>query len=428
MSDQFYRAFEEKFRGPRGLIQQRLEVYLPFVQPVCAAYPEALVLDLGCGRGEWLELLQKHAISAMGVDLDTGMLEACQQLNLKVQCQDALESLKQLQDGSASVISAFHLVEHLPFDQVKDLVAECQRVLKPGGLLIMETPNPENFMVATQSFYLDPTHLRPIPPDLLAFVPEYLGYEPVKILRLQETAGVKTNPNLSMLDVLTGASPDYAVVAQKAGYTALKSSLQALFDQAFGISGHALLERHRLQAIDFSFKLEESISKIENSISKTEILTAQTKAKLDSFKLEESISKTEILAAQTKAKLDGVEMRLQISSSGTYKGVIGRLFLQFLRVAEQGLWSRVVALGNKLLRLVAGLLLKFVNARPIFKMSLIGVIQKLGLAPVLRKLCSRLQNKGLENRDAEVQSSISTESMSQSAQRVAQTLQQKKKM
>jgi SAM-dependent methyltransferase len=375
------------------------------VQPVCAAYPEGLVFDLGCGRGEWLELLQKHAISAMGVDLDTGMLEACQQLNLKVQCQDALDSLKQLQDGSASVISAFHLVEHLPFDHVKDLVAECQRVLKPGGLLIMETPNPENFMVATQSFYLDPTHLRPIPPDLLAFVPEYLGYEPVKILRLQETAGVKTNPNLSMLDVLTGASPDYAVVAQKAGYTALKNSLQALFDQAFGISGHALLERHRLQANDFSFKLEKSISKLEMSISKTEILTAQT-----------------------KAELEGVEMRLQILSSGTYKGVIGRLFMQFLRVAEQGLWTRVVALGNKLLRLIASLSFKFFNVRPILKMRLIEVSEKLGFAPVLRKLWRRLQNKGLENRDAEVQSSISTESMSQSAQRIAQTLQNKKKM
>jgi O-antigen chain-terminating methyltransferase len=278
-------------------------------------------------------------------------------------------------------------------------------VLKPGGLLIMETPNPENFMVATQSFYLDPTHLRPIPPDLLAFVPEYLGYEPVKILRLQETAGVKTNPNLSMLDVLTGASPDYAVVAQKAGYTALKNSLQALFDQAFGISGHALLERHRLQANDFSFKLEKSISKIEKSISKTEILTAQT-----------------------KVELDRVEMRLQISSGGTYKGVIGRLFMQFLRVAEQGLWTRVVALGNKLLRQIASLSLKFVNARPIFKMRLIEVSQKIGFASVLRKLWRRLQNKGLEIKDAEVQSSISTESMSQSAQRIAQTLQHKKKM
>ena len=398
MSDQFYRAFEEKFRGPRGLIQQRLEVYLPFVQPVCAAYPEALVLDLGCGRGEWLELLQKNSIAAMGVDLDTGMLEACQQINLKVQCQDALESLKQLQDGSASVVSAFHLVEHLPFDRVKDLVAECHRVLKPGGLLIMETPNPENFMVATHNFYLDPTHLRPIPPDLLAFVPEYLGYESVKILRLQETAGVKTRPNLSMLDVLTGASPDYAVVAQKAGHTALKQSLQALFDQAFGISGYALLERQRLQANDFGFKLEKSISK------------------------------TEILLAQTKAQLDRVEMQLQISPSGTYKGVIGRMFLQFLRIAEQGLWTRVVALGRQLLRLMASLSLKFFNARPILKMRLIELSQKLGLAPILRKLWRRLQNKGLENGEAETQAFISAESMSQSAQRIAQTLQNKKKM
>ena len=398
MSDQFYRAFEEKFRGPRTLIQQRLEVYLPFIKPVCVAYPDALVLDLGCGRGEWLELLQKNAIAAMGVDLDTGMLAACQQINLKVQCQDALESLKQLQDGSASVVSAFHLVEHLPFDRVKDLVAECHRVLKPGGLLIMETPNPENFMVATHNFYLDPTHLRPIPPDLLAFVPEYLGYESVKILRLQETAGVKTHPNLSMLDVLTGASPDYAVVAQKAGHTALKQSLQALFDQAFGISGYALLERQRLQANDFGFKLEKSISK------------------------------TEILLAQTKAQLDRVEMQLQISPSGTYKGVIGRMFLQLLRIAEQGLWTRVVALGHKLLRLVASLSLKFFSARPILKMRLIEVSQKLGLAPILRKLWRRLQNKGLENGEAETQASISAESMSQSAQRIAQTLQNKKKL
>ena len=398
MSDQFYRAFEEKFRGPRTLIQQRLEVYLPFIKPVCVAYPDALVLDLGCGRGEWLELLQKNAIAAMGVDLDTGMLAACQQINLKVQCQDALESLKQLQDGSASVVSAFHLVEHLPFDRVKDLVAECHRVLKPGGLLIMETPNPENFMVATHNFYLDPTHLRPIPPDLLAFVPEYLGYESVKILRLQETAGVKTHPNLSMLDVLTGASPDYAVVAQKAGHTALKQSLQALFDQAFGISGYALLERQRLQANDIGFKLEKSISK------------------------------TEILFAQTKAQLDRVEMQLQISPSGTYKGVIGRMFLQFLRIAEQGLWTRVVGLGHKLLRLVASLSLKFFSARPIFKMRLIEVSQKLGLAPILRKLWRRLQNKGLENGEAETQASISAESMSQSAQRIAKTLQNKKKL
>ena len=398
MSDQFYRAFEEKFRGSRALVQQRLEVYLPFVKPVCASYPEALVLDLGCGRGEWLELLQTHAISAMGVDLDTGMLEACQQLNLKVQCQDALESLKQLQDGSASVISAFHLVEHLPFDRVKDLVAECHRVLKPGGLLIMETPNPENFMVATQSFYLDPTHLRPIPPDLLAFVAEYLGYESVKILRLQETAGVKIHPNLSMLDVLTGASQDYAVVAQKSGHPNLKNSLQVFFDQAFGISGHALLERHREQANDFRFKLEQSISK------------------------------TEVLTPQLKAQLNRLEMQFQTSHQRVYKGVMGWLLLQLLRVAEQGLWVRLLALLRKVLRVVTSPLLKFVNARPHLKMRLIEMSQQVGLAPFLKRIWTSLQKQELENSDSKTQAPITAESMSQSAQRIAQTWQNKKKM
>ena len=398
MSDQFYRAFEEKFRGPRGLIQQRLEVYLPFVQPVCAAYPEALVLDLGCGRGEWLELLQKNAIAAMGVDLDTGMLEACQQINLNVQCLDALESLKHLQDGSASVVSAFHLVEHLPFDRVKDLVAECHRVLKPGGLLIMETPNPENFMVATQSFYLDPTHLRPIPPDLLAFVPEYMGYESVKILRLQETAGVKTHPNLSMLDVLTGASQDYAVVAQKSGHPNLRNSLQVLFDQAFGISGHALLERHREQANDFRFKLEQSISK------------------------------TEVLTPQLKAQLNRLEMQFQTSHQRVYKGVMGWLLLQLLRVAEQGLWVRLLALLRKVLRVVTSPLLKLVNARPHLKIRLIEMSQQVGLAPFLKRIWTSLQNQELENSDSKTQAPIAVESMSQSAQRIAQTLQNKKKM
>ncbi len=389
MSDQFYRAFEEKFRGPRGLIQQRLEVYLPFVQPVCAAYPEALVLDLGCGRGEWLELLQKNAIAAMGVDLDTGMLEACQQINLNVQCQDALESLKRLQDSSASVVSAFHLVEHLPFDRVKDLVAECHRVLKPGGLLIMETPNPENFMVATHNFYLDPTHLRPIPPDLLAFVPEYLGYESVKILRLQETAGVKIHPNLSMLDVLTGASQDYAVVAQKSGHPNLKNSLQVFFDQAFGISGHALLERHREQANDFRFKLEQSISK------------------------------TEVLTPQLKAQLNRLEMQFQTSHQRVYKGVMGWLLLQLLRVAEQGLWVRLLALLRKVLRVVTSSLLKFVNARPHLKMRLIEMSQQVGLAPFLKRIWTSLQKQELENSDSKTQAPITAESMSQSAQRIA---------
>lgn len=407
MSDQFYRAFEEKFRGPRALIQQRLAVYLPFVQPVCAVYPDALVLDLGCGRGEWLELLQSNAISARGVDLDSGMLEACRQINLQVQSQDALECLKEMKDGSAAVISAFHLVEHLPFDSVKELVVECHRVLKAGGLLIMETPNPENFMVATQSFYLDPTHLRPIPPDLLAFVPEHFGYESVKILRLQEPVDIKTHPNLSMLDVLTGASPDYAVVAQKAGHPELKSSLQGLFDQAFGITGHALLERHRQQTNDARFKLEKLISNAQLSAQKSEILTSQLQSR--AYQLSEHIQ------------------NLQLMQQRTYKGDVGWLVLQILRLAEQGVGSRLKALCLKVLRLFMSPLLNFTQARPVLKMRLIRLSQFLGLEPFLRKYFANPLQAASGNAKSENSAPISRESMSQNAQRLAQTLQNKKR-
>ena len=87
---------------------------------------------------------------------------------------------------SLTVVSAFHVVEHIPFETLRQLVDEAYRVLKPGGLLILETPNSENLVVGTSSFYLDPTHQRPLPAQLLTFVVEYAGFERVKTLYLQE--------------------------------------------------------------------------------------------------------------------------------------------------------------------------------------------------------------------------------------------------
>ena len=90
MSDGFYRAFEERYRGSRELIKGRLAAYLPFVEPLLEAYPSATAIDLGCGRGEWLELLAGSGFKPIGVDLDTGMLEACLERGLPVEQGDAL--------------------------------------------------------------------------------------------------------------------------------------------------------------------------------------------------------------------------------------------------------------------------------------------------------------------------------------------------
>src|SRR6185437_6360076 len=127
-------------------------------------------------RGEWLEMLRDEGYQAAGVDMDEGMLQGCRERGLNARRGDALTALRELPDESMNLVSAFHLVEHMAFDDVRALLREARRVLKPAGLLILETPNPENIVVGTSLFYLDPTHLRPIPPELLSFAVEFEGF------------------------------------------------------------------------------------------------------------------------------------------------------------------------------------------------------------------------------------------------------------
>ncbi|GJI96148.1 hypothetical protein RugamoR57_28660 [Duganella caerulea] len=252
MSAGFYRAFEDRYRGSRELIKQRLRAYEPFFAPLRTLQDPPAALDLGCGRGEWLELLGEQGFHAHGVDLDDGMLAACRERGLDVELGDAVACLRALPDNSLAVVSAFHLVEHIPFELLQTLVAETRRVLLPGGLLIMETPNPENLVVGASSFYLDPTHLRPIPPQLLAFVTEFGGFGRHKVVRLQEEAGLRGDTPVALINVLDGVSPDYAVVAQKQAEPAVLAPFETAFGAGYGLALGQLAQRfeQRLQGRD----------------------------------------------------------------------------------------------------------------------------------------------------------------------------------
>jgi len=242
----FYRAFEDRYRGSRDIIKDRLRAYAPFTAPLLQDGPAA-VLDLGCGRGEWLELLGEDGFDARGVDLDDGMLAACHERGLAARHCDALAALRAEPDNSLALVSAFHLVEHLPFELVQDLITESLRALRPGGLLIMETPNPENLTVGATSFYRDPTHVRPLPPDLLGFAAEHAGFGRQRIVRLQEEAQLHTDAPLGMINVLEGVSPDYSVVAQKAAEAAVLAPFDAGFDAPWGITLADLAQRYEAQ-------------------------------------------------------------------------------------------------------------------------------------------------------------------------------------
>lgn len=240
MSDTFYRDFEARFRGPRFLILERLRVYEPFLLPLAAQDGVARALDLGCGRGEWLEILAGAGLEARGVDIDDGMLGAARDLGLQVEKMDALSALKAVPDQTLAVVSAFHLIEHLPFGTLRELIAEARRALRPGGILIFETPNPENPQVGLVNFYLDPTHRHPLPPALTRFTIDHAGFFRSVILRLHGATPQEATA-AHVFSLLSDVSLDYAVVAQVPGDGA--SDLDAAFQLRLGMDLHTGMRR-----------------------------------------------------------------------------------------------------------------------------------------------------------------------------------------
>ncbi len=207
----FYPTLEHHFRGSTEDLRERLGAYRPWIQDL----PPGQVADLGCGRGEWLELLADWNIDAVGVDLNAPNIDGMRARGLTVDHADALEWLQARPEASLAAVTSFHVIEHLPFGVLLRLVQEARRVLVPGGRLIMETPNPENVIVATQTFWLDPTHVRPLPPALLEVVVRDAGLELEALLRLNPPAGGEDIADPTLRALMTQGR-DCAVVARKA--------------------------------------------------------------------------------------------------------------------------------------------------------------------------------------------------------------------
>lgn len=217
--DAFYVAFENRFRGSTAEIGKRSERYLPIFRQTEAVAAGGTVLDIGCGRGEWLSLLGKHNIQTRGIDLNVSMVAEARALGHDVVEGDVIGYLRTLADESLAAITGFHIVEHLSFKDLITLFDEAKRVLVRGGIILFETPNPENLVVGACTFHYDPTHQKPLPPDFLRFIAEARGYGESRIIRADSDCDL-TQPE-------SGFSPaeindwfrqpaDYALYAQKA--------------------------------------------------------------------------------------------------------------------------------------------------------------------------------------------------------------------
>ena len=151
-----------------------------------AMKPDLIAIDGGStdsgpsylGRG-----VSKYARSSTRTEWK-GLIAAAQEAGLDVRLGDSLEALAALEDNSLSVITAHHLVEHLPFDKVAWIAREAMRVLSPGGLLMFETPHTRNVLVGATTFHTDPTHLKPMPEQVLEVLFETAGFHPIEVRAL----------------------------------------------------------------------------------------------------------------------------------------------------------------------------------------------------------------------------------------------------
>jgi SAM-dependent methyltransferase len=164
-----YAGFEDLFRGSMEMIRERQRPYLELLRD------HAPVIDVGCGRGELLDLLKAEGLEASGIDLDPDMVETCRARGLDVELGDGLELLEKQADASVGAVFSAQVVEHLGTDDVVRLLRVALGKLRPGGLFVAETVNPHSPR-ALKAFWVDPTHVRPIFPETLLALARLTGY------------------------------------------------------------------------------------------------------------------------------------------------------------------------------------------------------------------------------------------------------------
>jgi 2-polyprenyl-3-methyl-5-hydroxy-6-metoxy-1,4-benzoquinol methylase len=210
--DAFFVALGDEFRGSPELIKDRLRLY---VTTVIDAARHGRVLDLGCGRGEWLELMREAKIEAIGVEQNQILAAACAAKKLQVIEADFTSFLAQSPAEHWSAVTGFHIIEHLGWPAWYECLRQIHRTLLPGGVAIIETPNSANLITATDRFYLDPTHRHPIPGPLLVFAAKSVGFASVEMLPLHPVAESAIAEGGSAMSRAFDGPQDYALIARK---------------------------------------------------------------------------------------------------------------------------------------------------------------------------------------------------------------------
>lgn len=212
LPESVYSLFEERFRGSAQDVSRKQRFYLPFLRDLPGP-----VLDAGCGRGEFLRLLAEEGIPARGVEASGVAAASCRAAGLDVREGDAVTLLASAPSGSLGAVVAFQVVEHWPAAQTFRFLAQARRAVARGGVLIVETVN-TNSLSAMNAFYLDPTHVRPVPPEALSFLCDAAGFRDLRVEFLSPLPAkerlAESSENDARLNEMLFGPQDYAVIAR----------------------------------------------------------------------------------------------------------------------------------------------------------------------------------------------------------------------
>lgn len=206
-----YGRFAERFRGSEDYVKASQQFYRPYFAG------KQNVVDIGCGRGEFLELCREIGATAKGIDLSDESIAICRSKGLAAEKADLFEHLSNLAEASLDGLFCSQVVEHIPPERLPEMIRLSASRLQRGGTIAIETPNPECLAIFATHFYLDPTHQRPVPHPLLAFYLEEFGIGNIEVRRL--SPAVETMPSLQSLpedfrEAFFGGL-DYAITGKK---------------------------------------------------------------------------------------------------------------------------------------------------------------------------------------------------------------------
>jgi O-antigen chain-terminating methyltransferase len=222
-----YVGFEDQFRGSQQDIRERVAAYVPMFEDASD------VLDVGCGRGEFLDLLRAKGISARGVDLNDEMAAVCRERGLDATADDALSYLLAQPDGSLGGLFAAQVVEHLEPDYLMRFLETAYHKLRPGSKIILETINAACWYAFFSSYIRDVSHVRPLHPDTLQYLVSASGFQKVMVrytapfpeqsklqtvpasLDRPESLEVVFNENVGKLNDLLFTYLDYAAIGER---------------------------------------------------------------------------------------------------------------------------------------------------------------------------------------------------------------------